>query len=433
MVEVDWESLVSSRVGVITQLTPQHRSAEEPVPPYLYTAMLSHFDFRRGSLSERLNAGKGRTELQAKLSAIGEAVERYCAYHIGHESMFNATAVELQENKISPEECVLYKESQYALAGFIHPRFSENVPITWVHGIELPSQSTVAVPASLAYLFDGSVHVNGYFTNSTSNGLAAGGSLEFAILGGLYELIERDAFLITWMNQLPVPEIEIPQSGVCGAIARHYLRFGVNLRLFLLHTDQHPHVVMAVSEESCETKPARVVGLGCDLSPHVAIEKAIFELCQARASGAIRLQKNKPQERLKSEKDVLTLEDHADFYALHENKSRFDFLAANKEVISPHLLSAPGFLDAKSQLNYCVQRLSETGHRVAYFELTTADILTTGFRVVRTFATGLQPIHFGFGSERLGGSRLFEAPVSWGLLDRPHRCEELNSSPHPLA
>ena len=53
-----WSDLVSSRVGIVREVAPQGRSSEEPVPPYLYTAMLSHFDFRQGEKSERIAAGK---------------------------------------------------------------------------------------------------------------------------------------------------------------------------------------------------------------------------------------------------------------------------------------------------------------------------------------------------------------------------------------
>ena len=71
--------LVSPKVGLIRSLEPQPRGPLEPVPPYLAMAMLSHFDFRAAPMSERIGAGKGRTAEEADASAIGEAVERYCA------------------------------------------------------------------------------------------------------------------------------------------------------------------------------------------------------------------------------------------------------------------------------------------------------------------------------------------------------------------
>ena len=100
-----------------------------------------------------------------------------------------------------------------------------------------------------------------------------------------YELIERDALLITWMNRLPAIEIEMPEDGSpAAAIIRHYSHFGVRLRAFLMRTDQPAAVVMAVASETDPARPARLIGMGCDLNPQVALNKAIFEYCQARPS-----------------------------------------------------------------------------------------------------------------------------------------------------
>lgn len=52
--------------------------------------------------------------------------------------------------------------------------------------------------------------------------------------------------------------------------------------------------------------------------------------------------------------------------------------------------------------------------------------------MVRTLATGLQPIHFGYGEERLGGTRLYRLPrlLGYGTSDRNEA--SLNPCPHPL-
>jgi ribosomal protein S12 methylthiotransferase accessory factor len=54
-------------------------------------------------------------------------------------------------------------------------------------------------------------------------------------------------------------------------------------------------------------------------------------------------------------------------------------------------------------------------------------------RVVRALITGIQPIHFGHGLERLGGRRLYELPWKAGFTERPTSETSLNACPHPLA
>jgi ribosomal protein S12 methylthiotransferase accessory factor len=70
---------------------------------------------------------------------------------------------------------------------------------------------------------------------------------------------------------------------------------------------------------------------------------------------------------------------------------------------------------------------------VAYVDLTLPDIASVSLYAVRVLASGLQPIHFGHGYERLGGSRLFELAMELGLDNRVRTPADLNPCPHPLA
>jgi ribosomal protein S12 methylthiotransferase accessory factor len=75
----------------------------------------------------------------------------------------------------------------------------------------------------------------------------------------------------------------------------------------------------------------------------------------------------------------------------------------------------------------------QAGCTTLYVDLTTPDIRDYGLSVVRAVATGLQPIHFGWGEERLGGRRLFELPQKLGFTKGTLSEKELNPYPHPLA
>ena len=423
-------TLVSPRVGLVTELAPQMRGPEEPVPPHLYTATLAHFDFQMAPRRDRLNAGKGRTEQEARHAALGEAAERYSAYHWDPRRVWVGKA---EPGAITPTDCVLYSPAQYA-AGRPYPEWTPDSEISWVRGVELPSGEPVAVPAALTYLVHPPPLPADLLTASTSNGLAAGPDLPQAILGGFYEVIERDALLITWMNRLPATEIALPDRGCYTAsVIRHYRHFQVAIRLFLLATDQAPHVVMAVAEDPAPDRPARVVGLGCDLDPVASVDKAVFELCQARPSETTRFRENPTGEGLDRYEDVADIDDHPAFHAQRRNLGEFDFLTAGDQSVELHDLPRPETGDPEARLATVVDGIVKAGARAAYVDITAPDVAQAGIAVARCFATGLQPIHFGWGEARLGGKRLFEAPVSWGMASRQLAEEELNPCPHPLA
>jgi ribosomal protein S12 methylthiotransferase accessory factor len=424
-------ALVSSRVGLVTELAAQQRGPEEPVPPYLYTATLAHFDFRGAPRRERLNAGKGRTEAEARLSALGEAVERYSAYHWDPTRVWTGAT---EDGAITPADCVLYSEAQYE-AGLRYHRWSAQSEISWMRGVELPSGAPVAVPAGLVYLVGALPRAEDHVTAITSNGLAAGPDLTRAILGGLYELVERDALMITWMNRLPATAIESPENGCYAAsVVRHYRRFDVAVRLFRLATDQVPHVILAVADNPPGDGPARVIGMGCDIDPVAAVDKAVFEMCQARPSEAVRFRETDPGARLARYEDVHDIDDHPGFHSLRAHAGEFDFLSASGQRVELGALDRSGAREGEPALQAVVEGLRRSGARVAYAEITAPDVASVGgMHVVRAFATGLQPIHFGFGEGRFGGRRLFEAPLAWGLAQRCLSEGELNACPHPLA
>jgi ribosomal protein S12 methylthiotransferase accessory factor len=191
--------------------------------------------------------------------------------------------------------------------------------------------------------------------------------------------------------------------------------------------------VMAISFEEDPSRPANVIGLGCHSDPNIALLKALFELCQGRPAEGSRFQSKPPQGRLDKYEDVHTLDDHSSFMSQMNRREEFAFLWQSNEKKRIEDLPNPSTGDAAEDLKRCATELAAKGHRPAYAVLTTPDLAGYDIHVVRTFAPGLQPVHFGHGQERLGGNRLYELPQQLGLSDRVHTETDMNPCPHPLA
>jgi hypothetical protein len=56
-----------------------------------------------------------------------------------------------------------------------------------------------------------------------------------------------------------------------------------------------------------------------------------------------------------------------------------------------------------------------------------------GVHVARAILPGFQPIHFGHGEPRLGGTRVFELPRKLGLRTDVTGPRDINPLPHPLS
>jgi ribosomal protein S12 methylthiotransferase accessory factor len=404
---------VDDRVGIVRSCTRLSKTRTEPAVPIVYQATLSHFDYRKGSAAERTASGKGLTDEAAWRGAIVEALERYCAYQQRPDKLVRGRAGDLDAPFIAPPELVLYSERQYARTGFPYQRPHPNDELTWVRGEFVDNRRPVYAPASMVYMNYGGPHRRELFTSTTSNGLAGGPDLKSATLAGLYEVIERDAFLLVWMHRRTVTRLDLDaMDGPVAAARRHYTRHGIELHAFDITSDVGVPVAMAITVDRTGGGPAAVVGLGCNADGRAALERAVMEVVQVR-TGAVLRHRREPR-LLTHYEDVRTLEDHAAFAAMPEHLGEFGFLLDASTTTTPPRPSRDG-----SELEWVREHLQAVGAKVAVVDITQPDIEPLGVRVVRALATGLQPIHFGYGEERLGGPRVSE--------------DELNPCPHPIA
>ena len=422
--------LVSPRVGIIRSLRPMITELVEPAPIMLYEAQLADFEYAgEGARKIRLGVGKGTSDHAARMGAVGEALERYCSLQPDIDTLVESSADELGPQAIWPSELVLYAEEQYATRAIPYPRFTGGHRTSWVHARSLPGGDDTFVPAHFAYLRP----VGEHWCHSTSNGLAAGPDLDSAVLGGLCELVERDAFLITWMNRLAVPEVTFGRThAVPYAIRAHYRRRGLEIRVFDATMDIPVSTMMAFAIDRTGRGPSAVIGLGCSLDPVEAVTKALFEMCQGRVSELWRYRQRPTDERVTAIEQVRTLEDHGALFAEPHLLGELGFLLDGSEEVALESLPDASCGSPGADLARCVDLLAAAGSRVAYVDLTTPDVAPFGIRVVRALATGLQPIHFGYGRERLGGTRVFDVPRVLGYDSRTRTVRDLNRCPHPL-
>jgi bacteriocin biosynthesis cyclodehydratase domain-containing protein len=151
-------------------------------------------------------SGSGSTPDDAKLRAIMESVERY-SNMIVEESRFKWSSYNNVKNRaINPIDLGLYSENHYERNPTNYSRFSPLLKIPWIEGHDLTSGRRILVPADF-------VHYPAFrqrpLVRDTSNGSASHSSTIDAILNGLYEVMERDAFLIMWLNRISMPIIEL--------------------------------------------------------------------------------------------------------------------------------------------------------------------------------------------------------------------------------
>jgi ribosomal protein S12 methylthiotransferase accessory factor len=368
-------------------------------------------DWATAPSSERTTTGKGWTVEDAARAAIGEALERYCAtLPPPPERLIVATRAALDQPAIGPEAFGLYHPAQYADGSVPYAPVNDATVLHWVEGRSLTHDRPVIVPASLVYLLPLDA-----FWPPNSNGLAAGRTWHEAALRALCEVIERDAFLFTWLTTRPAPLLNLTDTGDAVArIARHYAEHSVTITAHDLTTTTGVPVVMARAHDERGQPPVDLIGLGCDLDPCRAVERAVLEVAQGRRARWDELA------TVGAPQSVRIPSDHARWYALADHSAAFAFLGAQPGPLPAPVGKAGDGADVL--LAAVVALLARAGHEAIIADLTTPDIRAAGMSVVRALVTGLLPIHFGAGQERLGSTRLADFAIA-----------DLHRAPHPLA
>jgi ribosomal protein S12 methylthiotransferase accessory factor len=429
--------LISSKTGLVRELRWTAKDVSEPFRPYIFRALLSNHRFVDKEEKEgRTASGKGMTIAEAQASALGEALERYCGGCWNIEEIVFRRRHELDGESLNPHDLVLFAPSQYAELHY--STYSDESVFGWVRARSLIGDELVFVPALAVFMNYEIQSPEEFIFPITSNGLAAGPTLGDAILRAAFEVMERDAAMITWLTRLPVTRVDPishPDRDVQD-ICRAYRRRSVQFELYLLPTDHPVKVFVAVLyQENGEEGPAAVVGLGADIEPWPAAKRAILEAAQVRPGLRQRMRlpevRRRMEELVDDPRRVTSLEDHDLLYASPKMLGSFDFLRKRP------LVSISWEQEAQSSTSLKLRCLTEhfqaENIKLLYFNLTSPDLEDFGLHAARVIIPGFQPIDFGWKERRLGGERLYVLPERLGLRRRRQTLEDLNPKPHPIS
>jgi len=272
-------------------------------------------DFRAG--------GSAPDRDQALAAALGEVAERYSASWMPDDLPL-ATARELGGRAGGPERFALFHPRQHARPAFPFRRFTKDTRVRWTCGVALPSNELAYLPAQLVYLRwrspdDTGEDPIGY---STSNGTACRATFGEAVLSGLLELVERDAFMLTWYARISFPRLVWSSEPELAAFdARYFRPAGVRYEAIDVSAFHDvPTVVGVVRGPPGDGAP---VAVGAAAAPRVAEawQDALGEAFAVRAWARAMAHEGQTAEFAGDFSDLDGFDDHILFYAREENAS----------------------------------------------------------------------------------------------------------------
>ena len=225
--------------------------------------------------------GKGITKDHAKASAMMEGFERYSAEKQDGDEVIVANIKEISERGeyIDPVSLNLPKDFK--------KENIEEMQLEWSIAKDIISDEEFYIPTNAIYhpyLHDNQVQS---LFKSNTNGLASGNVLEEAILHGMLEVIERDAWSIFELTHKNYAQIDLDsiESETVNDILEKFESEGIKIKLMDFTADVKIPTIAASADDTV-TKDAGLLtlGMGTHLDPEVAILRALTEVAQSRAT-----------------------------------------------------------------------------------------------------------------------------------------------------
>ena len=377
--------------------------------------------------------GAGTKRDDAVAAALGEAAERYSACYVPEDGVRLATADELGPAAVRPERFALFAEEQYAAPGFPFRPFTGTSRVRWTRGFSLPEREDAWLPVQLVYLAwrppsESGEQPIGY---STSNGTACGCTLEEALVRGFLEVLERDAFMVTWYSRLSLPLLDWRGHRGLSAHADRYFRptglpySAVDLSCFFAV----PTVLGIVRDELGR---GAALGVGAAAAPTVeeAWGRALAEAFAVH--GWVRALAGEHRAGATRAAEVTTFDDHVAFYGDPARAELTRFLDGAEERRDVREVDALPTGCPSDLLRTLGEKLAACGSSAYGVDVTAPDIRAAGLRVAKVVAPELAALDVAYEGRFLGGRRLTHAAYELGLRSAPLRLSELNPLPHPF-
>lgn len=424
------EKLTDPEHGIVSTYAFYQGQPDEPAFVHCHSSVQAPGQPNGGRIAA---GGTALDEDTALAKALGEAVERYCINLYDPALVRVAPYAELQGSAIDPQRFVAYHQSQQSDQSYPFARPAADRPLSWVEGFSLTRNQSTWVPANMVHLLYQPLTTHDRFEQCPVSGYACGNTLEEAILNGIYEVVERDAFMIWWYHWLRTPGIDLTsfESPETHEMLHRYDHSPVRLFCSSITTDVGIPVALIGLTSWRSGWPATTVAMGSDLSMERAVGHALRELAANLLLVGSYLQLQlRPIPR--SPEEVVHMEDHGLFYASPEMLPALDPLLRPSRWVGNPDTSTDSPTDVKADIERCVRMLAAVDLEVIAVDVTAPEVEERGFKVVKILVPGMRPIDFGTAWQHLGGARLYEAPVRMGYEGTAADPDSLNRFPHPF-
>ena len=331
--------------------------------------------YRHLAVLERNNivtgSGFSINEKDSIMSAMGEAIERYCASIKPSDELEN-------KNNLYFEKIAIKDVTRSTT----HNDY--NSKREWVNVSEMLSKKTFLMPSEMIYLTKTNYVP---IRDIISTGLAAYTTLTGAIERGLCECIERDAFVQFWMLshmnfKISTTEIKDIQIKI---LLNKSIQSGLKVDLYDISTEFDVPVILTVIQKE------GVNGFYLSCAANFNYLKAIKKSLEEGLGGYSVYTESTLIHRKKIPTNLENVEDLSErpIYYLNQHQDHILNNILNREKNSKKIKELKHCYKQENNLDTVLTNMKNKNINVYYKDITTPDVKEVGFKVVRVIVPKL--------------------------------------------
>lgn len=396
-------------------------------------------DYEKGvtdgkELDKPLGHGFGKNTEVIFSKAIGEILERYFLTIYRKKNLLRSSSSALKNKKLQALDLNL-------LAGFsekqkksnLRLQFNEESIFYWEKTKRVSTDEITYLPAQTVY-WNYHNEFEPFLCEGNTNGAGGFFTKEGAILSGLYELIQRDSFLIYWLNKLTPRSIDpktIPGEDFQNLLEESE-RYGFEIFCLDVTADTGVPAFVAIVSDPLGKSPRFSLGGGCQSNPaealHRAFEEAwsVYYWMRPRPAFPVLSKDYQPF------KEKIGQDERLRLWSNPEMADYFKFLVSGKkESFADINFDYPKeFASQKEELDFLTKRVESLGpgYEVYYHQPRYSILSEVGYCSVQVVVPQFIPLFLNETNAPLGSRRLKETPSKLGFKT----AEEFNPFPHPF-
>ncbi len=405
---------VLDKENILDSLVRIYNYPDEP-QMFRFSATIGNID-RFSDNSQEDNTASGfsfESKSLALLKCLVESIERFATLCYRERDLTYSTYKNLNSHALDP---VLFSTDIQHRSEYLG----------WFPGYDLFTEQKTLIPAQTVFYNYKTDKPEIGLTVQVSTGAAGGFDHESTLLRGIYEVIERDAFMGIYLAKIKAPRIDIKNLEIptVKKIVEKTKRYKLELLLFDITSDLKIPTYLAAVIDRTGLGPSISLGLKSSLSPERAIIGSIEESLLTRPWMRNEMLIQETNHFSINASSLNSIKDRGLFWISPKMLKHLDFLInqRSKQTKIKYFNEV-----TKTELKLVKQLLLERKIKAYYVNITPKEFKKTGIVVLKVIIPELQPLYFSEKKPEIRTARINQIANHFNKKNYT-----INKVPHPF-